>query len=630
MLASTEGGDLFVWGCGLTHQLANRPRDVSNPTDADEEPADELRPYQVSSKQLQNRFVIVADGGAQHSVELAWGGEYSTLSQEGAAPVGASVSAVVSSDPASEPPLKRRATEKEVTDGMQVSSDDAGKLIPAFGTSPESVKPTGFGFGGGASTSGTAFGTGSAGSVVFGFGTGTPAQADGAGTSGSFGGGFGSGFGSGFGQSGSSTGAVTFGFGSQAVTFGTAADAAGASTKIKELDELPDFATEKVPVGDVFVHGSGECDQLGLGDDMRERKKPTLLKSLIGKSICEIAVGAMHVLCLSTGGAVYCWGCNDDGALGRAPSDGWDGGPSDVEPHPVTMPSGVAVRHVSCGDCHSCALDEKGRAWLWGTYKDSNGYIGIAHKRKQETEVLEKSAEPTLVLEGCVQVASGANHTVALAAPSGHNQVFAWGSNATGQLGLQDACGFSERTLPCSGSVAGLSPREGGGCEVAGEQVVRIHQADGSVRAATSMTAEQVQQAVVQGASALVLQVAEREVPKPEKQKLLQPQHVPLEVGAGEHVASAVHASAECSFVTFEDGAVFGCGLNGDGQVGLGFVSMAVQQLQAVPAVRRASWIGGGLHSTAALVDGRVFTWGKAEECGIGLGEKAGASFRFC
>ena len=56
---------------------------------------------------------------------------------------------------------------------------------------------------------------------------------------------------------------------------------------------------------------------------------------------------------------------------------------------------------------------------------------------------------------------------------------------------LQDACGFSEGTLPCSSSVAGLTPREGG--EVAGEQVVPIHQADGSVRAATSMTAEQIQ-----------------------------------------------------------------------------------------------------------------------------------------
>ena len=60
---------------------------------------------------------------------------------------------------------------------------------------------------------------------------------------------------------------------------------------------------------------------------------------------------------------------------------------------------------------------------------------------------------PTLVLEGCLQIASGANHTVALAAPSGHNQVFAWGSNAAGHLGLQDACGFSERTLRGSGAL---------------------------------------------------------------------------------------------------------------------------------------------------------------------------------
>ena len=643
MLASTCDGDLFVWGCGLTHQLANRPRDVSNPADADEEPADELRPYRVSSKQLQKRFVMLADGGAQHSVELAWDGTYSTPSQDGAgtgqaaassAQAAEGLNAGVASD-ALEPPAKRRATEQELAD-----------------------KSTGFAFGTGAGTTPTAFGASSAGSVVFGFSAGT-AQASstlqpaggassgalGSGFGGSFGSSFGSfgssfgnssssfggSFGSSFGQSGggASAGTFSFGFGDKAVSFGLPAVPAAPESNTKELLQLPDFTTEQLPVGDVFVHGSGECDQLGLGDVVRERKKPTLMKSLQGKSICEIAVGAMHVLCVSAGGAIYSWGCNDDGALGRPSSDGSDGGPSDVEPHLVTMPCGVVVRHVSCGDGHSCAVDSNRRVWLWGTYKDSNGYIGIMQKRKQESEVMEKSAEPTLVLEGCLQIASGANHTVALAAPSsgGRKQVFAWGSNATGQLGLQDGCGFSERTLPCSGSVAGLAPREGGGCELDGEQVVRLHVTDGSVRSAGSMTAEQVQQAVAQGATKLVLQSADRDVPKTEKQKLLRPQEVPLpdaaSGGPGELVASGVHASAECSFVTFQGGAVFGCGLNGDGQVGLGYMSMAVQQLQAVSAVHGASWLGGGLHSTAALAGGRVFSWGKAEECGLGLGAKA-------
>ena len=74
------------------------------------------------------------------SVELAWDGEHRALIQDRAAPVGT-----------------RRC-----------------KCLSRC-QSAESVKPTGFGFGG-ASASGTAFGTGANGSVVFGFSAGTPTQ----------------------------------------------------------------------------------------------------------------------------------------------------------------------------------------------------------------------------------------------------------------------------------------------------------------------------------------------------------------------------------------------------------------------------------------------------------------------
>ena len=107
-----------MWGCGLTHQLANRPRDVSNPIDTNEEPADELKPYRVSSKQLQKRFVMLADGGAQHSVELAWDGAYSAPSQDGAGtgqPVASEETAV------NEPPSKR-ARHAQLSDLFQIVS----------------------------------------------------------------------------------------------------------------------------------------------------------------------------------------------------------------------------------------------------------------------------------------------------------------------------------------------------------------------------------------------------------------------------------------------------------------------------------------------------------------------------
>ena len=506
MLATTMEGDLFVWGCGLTHQLGNRPRDISNPCDADEEPEDELRPYRVSSKQLEQRFVMVADGGAQHTVELAWDGSYGKPQPADAAADTGMRESINAED--LEPPAKRRLTDQpaaapqeaapqeaipeetakpadvrpestedatvnelvsfeglagvgegkwkcktclcqwdmstikcQACDGYQpgLSEEAIAKMeaekeaqhaaaIAKFQTT-STVKPTGFGSA--AASAGSIFGSASSPSLVFGFGSGEGASSAGSGfvatgTSSGFISGFGSGLGSGFGSafgsgfgSSSQTGGVSFGFGGSssssapAFTFGTSA--APAAPVTKKLQELPDLErTDEVPVGDVFVHGSGECDQLGLGDKlpMRERRKPTLVKDLVGNQIYEIAVGAMHVLCVSAGGALYSWGCNDDGALGRVSSDGSDGGPSDVEPSRVSMPSGVAVRKVSCGDCHSCALDDRGRVWLWGTYKDSNGYIGIVHKRKQESEVLEKSSEPALVLEGCSMLASGANHTV--------------------------------------------------------------------------------------------------------------------------------------------------------------------------------------------------------------------------
>ncbi|CAK0877905.1 unnamed protein product [Prorocentrum cordatum] len=532
-----------------------------------------------------------------------------------------------------------------------------------FGASPSTG---GFTFGAspgpsGDASSGVAFGFGAAaaaapasgGGVVFGFGAAGSCAGDGTAPAPSSGGvvfGFGAPGGGGASASGGAAsappGGGLFSFGTAAplaaaplgggsVGFGAAGvgQAAGAGApagggfrptlalapKVKQLERLPDWGRAgELPGGDVLVHGSGECDQLGLGDAQRERQKPTVVRGLPQARIVDLAVGALHVVCLAADGRLWSWGCNDDGALGRVSSD-----TSDCEPHPVEMPSGVVVRRMSCGDNHTCALDTLGRVWLWGTYKDSNGHIGIARKRKQGG-VLEKSSEPAVVLEGCDQVASGANHTVARQIrPT--RKVFAWGSNGCGQLGLLGGagCGLAEHTLPIeAGKAPGqLKPRVGGGTEVDGQRLSRVIEASGSERGAEGMRPAEVQQAAAGGARALVVELPDREVPKPEKQNVLVPQEMSLDaLSSG---VSGVFASSECTFLTTEGSSVHGCGLNGDGQVGLGFMSMAVLTVREMPGVAGASWVGGGLHFTAALVGGKVLTWGKAEETGHGLGASA-------
>mmetsp|Transcript_5788 Transcript_5788/g.4797 ORF Transcript_5788/g.4797 Transcript_5788/m.4797 type:complete len:89 (+) Transcript_5788:1-267(+) len=67
--------------------------------------------------------------------------------------------------------------------------------------------------------------------------------------------------------------------------------------KLKDLTEKPDIDNENlIHMGSVYVHGSGECDQLGLGDAVLERRKPTsidkICMSTLGYkiSVTQIAV----------------------------------------------------------------------------------------------------------------------------------------------------------------------------------------------------------------------------------------------------------------------------------------------------------------------------------------------------
>lgn len=70
---------------------------------------------------------------------------------------------------------------------------------------------------------------------------------------------------------------------------------------------------------------------------------------------------------------------------------------------------GQIVKLISAGDSHMAALCSSGRVYSWGTYKDSNGYIGYSPQ-------LLKASEPTLVsgLPEIETLACGADHTIAV------------------------------------------------------------------------------------------------------------------------------------------------------------------------------------------------------------------------
>ena len=77
----------------------------------------------------------------------------------------------------------------------------------------------------------------------------------------------------------------------------------------------PDLASRRGGV--VYVVGSGDNGQLGLGEDLVECAKPRAVLAFGDLLVKAVACGGMHTLALTEDGGAWSWGVNDEGALGR-------------------------------------------------------------------------------------------------------------------------------------------------------------------------------------------------------------------------------------------------------------------------------------------------------------------------
>ncbi|KAI8929480.1 regulator of chromosome condensation 1/beta-lactamase-inhibitor protein II [Entophlyctis helioformis] len=185
------------------------------------------------------------------------------------------------------------------------------------------------------------------------------------------------------------------------------------------LCPVPHLSLPNTEVGDVFVVGSGDCGQLGLGQEVLEKERPALLHYFKEKQIVGVNAGGLHNLALSLDGKLYSWGCNDQKALGR------DG--EETEPGPVEGLDKEFIVTAACGDSISAALTREGRVYAWGTFRDKTGIFGFAPGIKIQDR-------PHLIpeLKSVVQIAAGTNHLVAVGRDG---KIYTWGVGEQGQLG---------------------------------------------------------------------------------------------------------------------------------------------------------------------------------------------------
>lgn len=151
--------------------------------------------------------------------------------------------------------------------------------------------------------------------------------------------------------------------------------------------------------------GFNSSGQLGDGTTTT-RLKPVAVKRL-SSGVEAISAGGFHTCALTTGGAVKCWGANDDGQVG----DG-TGAPRLRPVQVVGLGSGVAA--ISSGVVHTCAVTDAGSATCWGLpYGDEPDDV-------------------TGLSSGVAAVSSGLYHSCAV---TDAGVVKCWGENRRGALG---------------------------------------------------------------------------------------------------------------------------------------------------------------------------------------------------
>ncbi len=173
---------------------------------------------------------------------------------------------------------------------------------------------------------------------------------------------------------------------------------------------------------------------LGLGDYYYST---TPREVSLSETVVEIRCDLYHTVARTTAGGLYAWGHGSYGQLGVGD---WS---NRYTPTLVSI-SATKIVMVATGRYHTVALSTQGKVFTWGD--NSRGQLGYTGLSKSNQPTLVRSTILTLPI---IQVAAGSNSSYALTSTG---EVYAWGDNSQGQLGL----GFSGSSVSIPTRVPGL------------------------------------------------------------------------------------------------------------------------------------------------------------------------------
>lgn len=170
--------------------------------------------------------------------------------------------------------------------------------------------------------------------------------------------------------------------------------------------------------GKVLAWGRNVYGQLGNGTTTAHYDHTTEVSTLT--NVTQIDPGRDHALAVESDGTVWTWGENSYKQIGD--------GTTTVR----TTPYQVTISNVvdAAASFHNLVASSDGSVWAWG--KNASGQLGDGGSTNQGAPVQVKGVGGTGTLANISKVGIGRDHSYALKTDG---TVWAWGRNASGQLG---------------------------------------------------------------------------------------------------------------------------------------------------------------------------------------------------
>ncbi|MFO7968611.1 MAG: hypothetical protein R6U15_00680 [Candidatus Izemoplasmatales bacterium] len=187
----------------------------------------------------------------------------------------------------------------------------------------------------------------------------------------------------------------------------------------------------------VFIKGENLYGQLGDGsfEDSETFIEITDNFNLAeSEFIKSVSLGEYHGAALTNTGRVFTWGHNSYGKLGVLPN-GDENMPVDITDN-FALEAEDKIAFLTLGRDNGAVISQNGEVFTWGVNAYGQLGNGVSLNPWEETDHEASNITENFNLEAneqIIKVAIGNNHGIAL---SNNGRVFTWGSNESGQLGI--------------------------------------------------------------------------------------------------------------------------------------------------------------------------------------------------